>query len=189
MLQESIKSNKSQLGKHKEQGQLAFRTMPSPSRLAPHRTYSPSPRRCRTPAQSRRPQEQTNKHALWFVIQCDFWHAFLHTPTQAHTQGQKQRLREKSALPCPCIGQASLAAALISPGRPGRCRCCFCCSSRCKCNLHMHETVADIFADVRGANDSSQGWRNDCATQTTARQARSPKPLHTSQRLRKLKPS
>lgn len=132
---------------------------------------------------------QTNMHSdLSFSVTFGT-HFYTYTQAHTHTQGQKQRLREKSALPCPCIGQASLAAALISPGRPGRCRCCCCCCSRCKCNLHMHETVADIFADVRGANDSSQGWRNDCATQTTARQARSPKPLHTSQRLRKLKPS
>lgn len=27
----------------------------------------------------------------------------------------------------------------------------------------MHETVVDIFANVRGANDRNQGVRNDCA--------------------------
>lgn len=190
MLQESIK-NKSQLGKHKEQRQLAFRTMPSPSRLAPHRTYHsavPDDVGLQHNLGDLR-NRQTNMHSdLSFSVTFGtHFYTHTHSGTHTHTETETGTEGEKcAALPLHWSSFTGTAA-LISAGRPGRCRCC--CCSRCKCNLHMHETVADIFANVRGANDRSRRWRNDCATQTTARQARNPKPLHTFQRLRKLKPS
>lgn len=108
MLQESIKT-KSQLGKHKGKRQLAFRTMPSPSRLAPHYTYySPVPDDVGLQHNlGDLRNRQTNMHSdLSFSVTFGT-HFSTHTLRDAHTQRQRQR--EKSALPCPCIGQASLA--------------------------------------------------------------------------------
>lgn len=111
-----------------------------------------------------------------------------HTHTHTHSSSDlsfgvtfgTRRHTHTSAKPCPCNGQASVAVFLpwfyLNGARSGRWWVARWDGGKGegeggllqrKCNLHMHETVADIFADVRGANDSNQGARNDCTTQTT----------------------